>query len=107
MTDYEAGLDKALATLSTALKEEPMIRSFLQLKETIEHDQALVLLRQEIIANKKLMSQNMMDDVLYFSYKEKYERLSESYDNNPIVINYRALKIEVIDLLKEIKNLLN
>ena len=80
--------------LSSLLKEEPLIKEYLHVKDLYENSKELEYMRQEIAHES-----NQKD-------KSRYKELKDKYDNHPLVSNYNSLKEEVITLLKELNEII-
>ena len=87
--------DKALQHLREELYKLPEVREFLQLKEALEKDEELKAMRQEIA---RLTNEGK---------KEEHDNLLSVYNSHPLVVNYLAMRDEVIALLTQIKDILS
>lgn len=83
-----------IALLKEKLFNEPIIKQYFSLKESIENDISLNELKREIIRYTK---ENKINEA---------NVLKAQYDNHPIVANFNIVKEEVVNLLKEIKEVL-
>ena len=91
MTD----LDKVLEELSKQINNEPSVKEYLSLKKIIEADPELKKMRLEIA---RLTNEEK---------KKEHDNLLEVYNSHPLMVNYYQAREEVINLLKEIKNILD
>ena len=94
-------LDNALFSLKEELYSLPLIKEFLKIKQEINDNERLSNLDKNI---KRLQHQSYKNNDK--AAKEKYLKLKEEFDNDPLVVNYQILYEEVNDLLKEIKQIL-
>lgn len=78
--------------LSELIKIIPEIKEFFRIKEIFESNKELDNLRREIALAKENKDE------------ERYATLKQMYDNNPLVQNYNSIRIEVVDILKEINS---
>ena len=78
--------------LSELIKTIPEIKEFFRIKEIFESNKELDNLRREIALAKENKDE------------ERYVSLKQMYDNNPLVQNYYSIRIEVVDILKEINS---
>ena len=87
--------DEALQKLSEELYKLPEVKEFLQLKEAVEKNAELKAMRLEIarLANE--------------GKKEEHDNLLSVYNSYPLVVNYLAMRDEVIALLTQIKDILS
>lgn len=94
-------LDNALFSLKEELYSLPLIKEFLKIKQEINDNERLSHLDKNI---KRLQHQICKNNDK--AAKEKYLKLKEEFDNDPLVVNYQILYEEVNNLLKEIKQIL-
>ena len=94
-------LDNALFSLKEELYSLPLIKEFLKIKQEINDNERLSNLDKDIKRLQHLSCKNN-DKVA----KEKYLKLKEEFDNDPLIVNYQILYEEVNNLLKEIKQIL-
>ena len=87
--------DEAIKELATELYALPEVKEFLRLKESLEKDKELKEMRQEIA---RLTNEGK---------KEEHNNLLSVYNSHPLVVNYLALREEVIALLSQIKDILS
>jgi len=87
-------LEKAKEIRST-IDELPEVKEYLSLKELFENDQELKELRENIA---RLESQGK---------KEEKENLTKIYMSHPIVNNFYIAKAEVVNILNQLKDLLD
>ena len=52
------------------------------------------------------MTKNVNDDDIYFKEKEIYEELKSKFDNDPLIINFKNVSEELLDILNEVKQVL-
>ena len=102
MTD----LEKKLQEVHSILFDEPLVKEYLSLKKQIESSEYLSSLQKEIIIHEKEMTKNVNDDDIYFKEKEIYEDLKSKFDNDPLVINFKNVSEELLDILNEVKQVL-
>ena len=94
-------LDNALFSLKEELYSLPLIKEFLKIKQEINDNERLSNLDKNI---KRLQQKRCKNNDK--AAKEKYLKLKEEFDNDPLVVNYQILYEEVNNLLKEIKQIL-
>lgn len=94
-------LDNALFSLKEELYSLPLIKEFLKIKQEINDNERLSNLDKNIKRLQHLSCKN--NDK---AAKEKYLKLKEEFDNDPLIVNYQILYEEVNNLLKEIKQIL-
>ena len=87
--------DEALQKLSEELYKLPEVKEFLQLKEAVEKNAELKAMRLEIA---RLTNEGK---------KEEHDNLLSVYNSHPLVVNYLAMRDEVIALLTQIKDILS
>ena len=87
--------NEALLELSEELYKLPEIKEFLQLKEAVEKDAELKAMRIEIA---RLTNEGK---------KEEHDNLLSVYNSHPLVVNYLAMRDEVVALLTQIKDILS
>lgn len=81
--------------LREALLNEEAVKEYLRLKALLESNDELKKMRDRIAS-------------LYASKQfEEHKKLKEEYENVPLVKNVYSLKEEVMNLLKEIKEILD
>ena len=102
MTD----LEKKLQEVHSILFDEPLVKEYLSLKKQIESSEYLSSLQKEIIIHEKEMTKNVNDDEIYFKEKEIYEDLKSKFDNDPLIINFKNVSEELLDILNEVKQVL-
>ena len=102
MTD----LEKKLQEVHSILFDEPLVKEYLSLKKQIESSEYLSSLQKEIIIHEKEMTKNVNDDDIYFKEKEIYEDLKSKFDNDPLIINFKNVSEELLDILNEVKQVL-
>ncbi len=95
-----------LQEVRSILFNDPLVKEYLSLKKQISENKYLSDLEKDIVVHEKAMTQNMNNDEIYFSEKEQYESLKEKYDNDPLIINYKTVVEELIDILNEVKQVL-
>ena len=88
-------VDEALKQLKNKLDSHPLIKEYLALKSILENDKELSEMRSEIA---RLANENKI--------KER-DSLLAIYNSHPVVNNYSETREEVVNLLKEIKNILS
>ena len=90
-------MDKVLQKakeLNEELRKEPLIIEFFRIKKLFEEDQELEKIRKDIAR----LSKNKSDP--------KYLEFKTAYESHPLVSNYYELRDEVVELLKEIKEII-
>ena len=87
--------DEALQKLSEELYKLPEVKEFLLLKEAVEKNAELKAMRLEIA---RLTNEGK---------KEEHDNLLSVYNSHPLVVNYLAMRDEVISLLSQIKDILS
>lgn len=85
-------IKKSAIALKKELYNDPLVKQYFYLKQLIENDEEISLLRKEISKCKK-----NKDD-------QEYTRLLNIYNSNPLVKNFYSLENEVYSLLKEVKD---
>ena len=88
-------LELTLNQLKDELDNSEIIQEYLSLKNTLENDEELKRLREEIA---RLTNENK---------SEEKEAILAIYNSHPIVVNYEQAREEVINLLKQIKDILS
>ena len=87
--------DEALEKLASELYSLPEVKEFLRLKDALEKDEELKTMRQEIA---RLTNEGK---------KKEHDSLLSVYNSHPLVINYLAMREEVMALLSQIKDILS
>ena len=87
-------IDQELSKLKEKLFNEPIVKEYFLIKETIENDKNLTFLKNEMI---RLTKENKHIEA---------KALKGQYDNHPLVNNFNAIKEDVKNLLNEIKETL-
>ena len=87
--------DEVLNNLASELYNLPEVKEYLRLKDALEKDEDLKAMRQEIA---RLTNEGK---------KEEHNNLLSVYNSHPLVVNYLALREEVIALLRQIKDILS
>lgn len=98
-------LDSLIRQLKVDLMQEKCVQEYFKLKEKIDEDEQLILLRKKIDEVKQNMSKNALDKEKYNHYKNEYVALEKQYNQHPIVFNFNEAKDECLILLDEIANL--
>ena len=88
-------IDIILNKLKEELDNSQIIKEYLSLKEALENDEELKVMRGEIA---RLTNENKT---------EEKESLLAVYNSHPIVVNYEQAREEVISLLKQIQDILS
>ena len=88
-------IDIILNKLKEELDNSQIIKEYLSLKEVLENDEELKVMRGEIA---RLTNENKT---------EEKESLLAVYNSHPIVVNYEQAREEVISLLKQIQDILS
>lgn len=96
-------IDSLIFDIKKELYSEPIIQEFFRLKNIVENDKELNELNAQLKVQQKLMCDNLNNDSIYLTAKDKFESLNEQINNNPLMQNYIQIKDEVIGLLQEIK----
>lgn len=86
---------KQASILREELEKEEVIKEYLRIKKIFEDNEELKKMREEIA---RLYSLNKI---------KEHKALKEQYENIPLVKNYYSLKEEVMDLYKEIVEILD
>ena len=87
--------DEAIKELATELYALPEVKEFLRLKECLEKDKELKAMRLEIA---RLTNEGKI---------EEHNNLLNVYNSHPLVVNYQAMREEIISLLNQIKDILS
>lgn len=102
MNDFEIALN--------CLKEELFsleeVKSYFKLKDEIDNNAELVLIKEKITSLKQEMTLNIDLDDKYFKAKEEYELLLKKYTEHPLIHNYEVVKENVYSILMEIKKII-
>lgn len=85
-------IDESIQNLKTALNNDELIKQYLALKEAIENSNELKELKDNILSLNKANKINEM------------KVMKEVYDSHPLIVNFNALKEDVMELLNEIKD---
>ena len=91
-------MDKIIKTAKEIRQEidnEEVIKEYYRLKELYEKDEELKRLRSEISRLASLHKE------------EEKNALLELYNNHPLVNNYNQAKEEAMNLLREVKNIID
>ena len=88
-------LELALNQLKDEFDNSEIIQEYLSLKNALENDEELKRLREEIA---RLTNENK---------SEEKEAILAIYNSHPIVVNYEQAREDVINLLKQIKDILS
>ena len=99
-------LEKKLQEVHSILFDEPFVKEYLSLKKQIESSEYLSSLQKEIVMHEKEMTKNVNDDDIYFKEKEIYEDFKSKFDNDPLIINFKNVSEELLDILNEVKQVL-
>lgn len=86
---------KLAKELKEEILKEPLIVEYLRVKELVEKDEEINLLKKDIALAKA-----HKDDKLH-------QALLSRYNNHPLVVNYNVLKEEVNEYLLEISKIVN
>lgn len=87
-------MDKLLESvkqLNEMLKEEPLVKEYLEVKKIHDSNEEICQLRKQILLAKQ------------DNKKEEYNILLHKYNTHPIVSNYLSLHEEVMDLLTTVR----
>lgn len=101
-----SNIEVLLQDVKQELYSEPSIKEYFRLKEIIKNNDDLALLEREVLSLQKKMCENMNNDEIYKSTKEKYEEKLALLNSNPIYQNFLTVKEEVTSLLLEVSEVL-
>ncbi len=99
-------VERDLLLVKESLFSLPLVKEYLNIKEQVENNEELASFDKLLTKYKKEMTNNFADDEAYKISKSNYEEIISKYENHPLVVNYKALKEEVTDLLNEVKLIL-
>ncbi|MGM9873787.1 MAG: hypothetical protein ACI31G_02555 [Bacilli bacterium] len=88
-------IKKLTLKLKEQIYEEPLVKEYFRLKQLIENDEQISLLKKQIAKSKK-----EKNDI-------EYNRLMELYNDNPLIKNFSSVENEVYALLNQIKESLD
>ena len=91
------------------LKETAEAKAYFEAKESMENDESLRHLRDEIeFAQRKMMEYaSSSQEENYLAAKKEYASLKEEYEKHPLVINYASAVSNMRDLLLEVEGMLS
>lgn len=95
-------IDAKIAELSSAFFDLPLVKEYFNAVDLINGDHALIALSDEVKKLQRLMTLNM-NKPSYNQYKSEYEMKLNAYNSHPYIVNYQYLKVEVEDLLTQMK----
>lgn len=99
-------VERDLLLVKESLFSLPLVKEYLKIKEQVENNEELASFDKLLTKYKKEMTNNFANDEAYKISKSNYEEILSKYENHPLVVNYKALKEEVADLLNEVKSIL-
>lgn len=102
MNDFE----EALRNLKEELFSLDEVKTYFKLKNKIENNAELNLIKERIVSLKQEMTLNIDIDEKYFKAKEEYESLLKKYTEHPLIQNFEVIKDELYNLLTEIKKII-
>ncbi len=86
---------KLAKELKEELLKEPLIAEYLRVKELVDKDEEINLLKKDIALAKAHKNDKL------------HQELLSRYNNHPLVVNYNVLKEEVNEYLLEISKIVN
>lgn len=95
-------LDKFIEKFLSA----PVVKEYCELKQAIADSPYLSKLQTELKEAQKELALSIDDQEEHAKKLEKYQSLSEKFESDPLVNNYKVLEVEVQQLLKEIEKTL-
>ena len=96
-------IKEAIDEFLIEFKNLHVVKNYLLIKTRIKEDKELLSLKQNLKDSQKALALSIGTSS-YQENKEKYEKLKCSYENHPLLINYKVYEEEIHHLLKEIEN---
>jgi cell fate (sporulation/competence/biofilm development) regulator YlbF (YheA/YmcA/DUF963 family) len=93
--------------LEKSLQNSYIFKEYKELKDKIEGNKTLILLKKEINKTKQEITKNVLKDEIHSSLVEKYNRLNNEYNNHPLIQNFEYIKEEIQNELNFIKEKIN
>ncbi|MEG0034229.1 MAG: YlbF family regulator [Bacilli bacterium] len=99
-------LFKEIDDIKEHLYNEPLIKEYFRLANTIKNNKELNDLAKEIEFSKKNLVPSSSSKEDYEKELATYNYLKEKYNSNPLIVNFSMIKEQVKDLISEIKDII-
>ena len=100
-------VEEELLKTKESLFSLPQVKEYLRVRDLVNKDQEIASLRQNVIKYRKEMKDNFGNDDAYFLAKQKLEETEKKLNSHPLIVNFENLKEEILDLLNEVKTILD
>lgn len=100
-------IDELLKEIKVEIESESYVQEYFRLRKLIESDDKLSKLDKEIKIHQKIMCENRNNKEVFDKENELYQKATLEFESNPIVKDYLIVKEEVLNLLNEMKGVLD